>query len=290
MWNSGPVTREHTQEEKPRFPLHNIDENGHVREAVETVETPIDSAEEGTWGERDVGGPVSERDAMKDYEQLRKTMSRQRSRSSLKSQKSRDGNMLSRLRSGGDSKKQLPPPENDLEQQNTNSTKGEEEVEAPDHAAEDEDFALDDFMREGHFEKRKDGRSAKKVGVVYKNLTVKGVGVSATSVRTVPHAVLGTFGPDLFNLIMSFMPASAKPKPKNLRNLINDFTGVVRDGEMMLVLGRPGSGCSTFLKAIANNRDSYVAVDGDVSYGGIDAATQKKNYRGEVNYNPEDDV
>lgn len=54
---------------------------------------------------------------------------------------------------------------------------------------------------------------------------------------------------------------------------------------MLLVLGRPGSGCSTFLKAIANKREEYAEVSGDVSYGGIDAAKQKKTYRGEVVYN-----
>jgi ABC-type multidrug transport system ATPase subunit len=59
---------------------------------------------------------------------------------------------------------------------------------------------------------------------------------------------------------------------------------------MMLVLGRPGAGCSTFLKAIANNRESFAEVSGEVSYGGIPAAKQKKMYRGEVNYNMEDDV
>jgi ABC-type multidrug transport system ATPase subunit len=58
---------------------------------------------------------------------------------------------------------------------------------------------------------------------------------------------------------------------------------------MLLVLGRPGSGCSTFLKAVANKRDAFAAVDGDVSYGGISAKEQLKNYRGEVNYNEEDD-
>jgi ATP-binding cassette subfamily G (WHITE) protein 2 (SNQ2) len=30
-------------------------------------------------------------------------------------------------------------------------------------------------------------------------------------------------------------------------------------------------------------------VEGDVSYGGIPAGKQKKQFRGEVNYNPEDD-
>lgn len=58
---------------------------------------------------------------------------------------------------------------------------------------------------------------------------------------------------------------------------------------MLLVLGRPGSGCSTFLKAVTNKREAFAGVDGDVSYGGIPASEQIRNYRGEVNYNEEDD-
>lgn len=59
---------------------------------------------------------------------------------------------------------------------------------------------------------------------------------------------------------------------------------------MLLVLGRPGSGCSTFLKAVANKRGGFAGVEGEVSYGGIPAKEQAKHYRGEVNYNEEDDL
>lgn len=71
--------------------------------------------------------------------------------------------------------------------------------------------------------------------------------------------------------------------------LIHDFSGAVRDGEMIPVLARPGSGCTTFLKAIANDRSGYAAVTGDVTYGGTSAEGQRRNSTGEVNYNPEDD-
>lgn len=153
----------------------------------------------------------------------------------------------------------------------------------------EDEFELGEFMREGHFEKRTDGISAKRLGVVYENLSVRGNGSAATFVRTVPDAILGTFGPDLYNNITRFFPSLRFRQPPQ-RTLINDFTGVVRPGEMMLVLGRPGSGCSTFLKAVSNNRDSYAAVEGDVSYGGISARDQKKHFRGEVTYNMEDDA
>jgi ATP-binding cassette subfamily G (WHITE) protein 2 (SNQ2) len=171
------------------------------------------------------------------------------------------------------------------EDEDEESTIGNTEAEAKD----DDDFQLSDFMRQGHLGQRKGDESAKKVGVVYKNLTVKGVGAGATFVRTLPDAVLGTFGPDLYKLLSRFIPF-LRAKNGELKTLINDFSGVVRDGEMMLVLGRPGSGCTTFLKSIANDRASYAEVTGHVSYGGISAEKQRKMYRGEVNYNMEDDV
>jgi hypothetical protein len=37
---------------------------------------------------------------------------------------------------------------------------------------------------------------------------------------------------------------------RNRRCILHGFNGVVKAGEMLIVLGRPGSGCSTFLKSI----------------------------------------
>jgi ABC-type multidrug transport system ATPase subunit len=71
---------------------------------------------------------------------------------------------------------------------------------------------------------------------------------------------------------------------------LNDFTGCVKPGEMLLVLGRPGAGCSTFLKVIGNQRAGFEDVSGDVTYGGADSKTMAKDFRGEVLYNPEDDL
>lgn len=209
----------------------------------------------------------------------------------------RDLTELSKKRSRGDGRRRslsLATTGRTPRRVNSRATLGDEESQAGGdlnivNEKDDSDFELDEFIREGHFEKRKDGRSAKKVGVLFKNLTVEGAGDSVQFVKTLPDAVIGTFGPDLYRLLSRFIPF-LKLQGSQRRTLINDFSGVVRDGEMMLVLGRPGSGCSTFLKAIANNRESYAAVKGAVSYGGIPAEKQKKSYRGEVTYNPEDDV
>ncbi|KAK5115244.1 hypothetical protein LTR62_001444 [Meristemomyces frigidus] len=274
--NSAPANQWHTvgdaQPDADR--RHHI---GHPTEAVEGDETRRNS---GTWGEHDVG-QFDEVEAREDYEALRKNLE------DLGRQRSRDSK-LHRTQSGVSRKsRQLSrPATSQSEGRAVESEAGD--VEAG-QAADGDEFELGQFMREGHFEKRQDGGSAKKVGVIYKNLTVKGVGAAATFVRTLPDAILGTFGPDLYHVICRFVPALAR-RSGETRDLIHDFTGCVRDGEMMLVLGRPGAGCSTFLKAISNNRESYAGVTGEVTYGGIAADKQKKMYRGEVNYNPEDDV
>jgi ATP-binding cassette subfamily G (WHITE) protein 2 (SNQ2) len=102
--------------------------------------------------------------------------------------------------------------------------------------------------------------------------------------------IIQTFGPDLYKLLARFIPGLPMPgSAGEKRDLIHDFTGVVRDGEMLLVLGRPGSGCSTFLKAVSNKREGFAGFEGEVSYGGIPAKEQAKHYKGEVNYNEEDD-
>jgi len=43
----------------------------------------------------------------------------------------------------------------------------------------------------------------------------------------------------------------------------SSFDGFLAPGEMCLVLGRPGSGCSSFLQNISNQRDGFMSVEGD---------------------------
>jgi ABC-type multidrug transport system ATPase subunit len=69
---------------------------------------------------------------------------------------------------------------------------------------------------------------------------------------------------------------------------LNPLFLLTSEGEMLLVLGRPGSGCSSLLRVIANQRDSFLSVNGDVFYGGL-SATEFKHYRGEAIYTPEED-
>jgi len=57
-----------------------------------------------------------------------------------------------------------------------------------------------------------------------------------------------------------------------------------------VVLGRPGSGCSTFLKTLANCHGEFHAVKGEVHYDSFSPAEISRHYRGDVLYCPEDDI
>jgi ABC-type multidrug transport system ATPase subunit len=58
---------------------------------------------------------------------------------------------------------------------------------------------------------------------------------------------------------------------------------------MLLVLGRPGSGCSTMLKTLAAYTESYRAVEGTISYDGMSPEELRKHHKAEAAYLPEDD-
>ncbi|PKY06821.1 pleiotropic drug resistance protein, ABC superfamily [Aspergillus campestris IBT 28561] len=226
-----------------------------------------DQSIEGRWGEH-AQETVSRRGAMEEFEEMRRELTRTRSATA-------DATRLRSLPSHG-----ARHPRDEEE------GRGEEDVEGEFQGG----FDLDEFLLGGHLERRTTaGEPAKRVGVVFKNVTVKGVQTGASFVRTMPDAVLGTFGPDLYRILGQFIPPLRFGKAPPVRDLLHDFSGLIREGEMMLVLGRPGAGCSTFLKTIANDRGAFAAVEGDVNYGGLSADEQFKRFRGEVNYNPEDD-
>lgn len=124
-------------------------------------------------------------------------------------------------------------------------------------------------------------------GVVFRNLTVKGAGLGASLQPTVGDIFMKF--PRFLRDLVTKGPRAARGKPP-VRELLSNFDGCVRPGEMLLVLGRPGSGCSTFLKTFCNQRAGFVDVLGDVTYGGVDAKTMAKDFRGEIIYNPEDDL
>lgn len=172
-----------------------------------------------------------------------------------------------------------------LSRRRTNaSTPAEKEEENEDHEE------LDRLMSRIFGQKRQEQSEEEKTrhsGVIFRNLTVRGVGLGSSLQPTVGDFFLGL--PRKLGRLFTLGPKAAMAKPP-VRDLISNFDGCVRPGELLLVLGRPGAGCSTFLKTFCNQRAGFESVEGQVTYGGTDAATMAKDFRGEVIYNPEDDL
>ncbi|KAF2706423.1 hypothetical protein K504DRAFT_413352 [Pleomassaria siparia CBS 279.74] len=132
-----------------------------------------------------------------------------------------------------------------------------------------------------------DEEKTRHFGVVFKNLTVKGMGLGAALQPSV-----GDFFLDPVRFVRNLVtkgPKQTAGKPP-VRTILDDFSGCIKPGEMLLVLGRPGAGCSTFLKMLGNQRFGYEDILGEVTYGGTDSKEMAKKYRSEVLYNPEDDL
>lgn len=58
---------------------------------------------------------------------------------------------------------------------------------------------------------------------------------------------------------------------------------------MLLVLGKPGSGSSTFLRALTNQPRAFTAISGEIRYAGLPFELATGPYRGEILFNDEED-
>ncbi|KAK4100463.1 hypothetical protein N658DRAFT_516555 [Parathielavia hyrcaniae] len=147
-----------------------------------------------------------------------------------------------------------------------------------------EQFDLEAVLRGDLDNEREAGIRPKHIGVYFEGLTVKGVSGQTNYVKTFPDAFV-----DFFDIITPIRRMLGLGKKGAEATLLDNFKGVCKSGEMVLVLGKPGSGCTTFLKTIANQRFGYTDVTGEVLYGPF-THEQFIQYRGEALYNDEDDV
>lgn len=120
-------------------------------------------------------------------------------------------------------------------------------------------------------------QKSKRLGVTWKNLTVKGVSQSAM----IQENALSQF-----NILRGIKESR---KPTNLKTIIDNSHGCVKPGEMLLVLGRPGSGCTTLLRQLANKRDGYANIEGDVHFGTLPPHEADK-YRGQIVMQTEQEI
>ncbi|RCI02334.1 hypothetical protein CU098_007668 [Rhizopus stolonifer] len=152
---------------------------------------------------------------------------------------------------------------------------------APDMAEKGDakDFDLTDFLGEQHDQETNAGMHPKHMGLIWKDLVVKGLGADAKII------------PTNYTWISDTIKFWKWGKHEGTDfTILKGNNGFCKDGEMLLVLGRPGAGCTTLLRVLANMRASYTDIQGTVSYGGIEAQEFSKLYRGEVCYNEEEDL
>lgn len=143
----------------------------------------------------------------------------------------------------------------------------------------EDEFNLADELRAGRRKQDDALIHHKNVGVVWENLEVVGAGGMKMHIRNFSNAIMEQFMMPVIKVmgLVGYNPFAPKPKV-----ILYPNSGVLKPGEMCLVLGRPGAGCSTFLKAIANQREGFLEVNGDVEYAGIPAKEMHKKYGGEV--------
>lgn len=120
----------------------------------------------------------------------------------------------------------------------------------------------------------------KTAGVAFKNLDVYGYGTEMDFQKTVGNIFLqaGT------------MTGKLLRKRQHRVDILRNLEGVVHNGEMVAILGPPGSGCSTFLKTIAGDTHGfYVADNATINYQGINPKQMQSDFRGEAIYTAEVD-
>lgn len=97
----------------------------------------------------------------------------------------------------------------------------------------------------------------RRAGFVFKNLKVSGTGSAINLQQTVG------------SLLMAPLRWREFFEKEPEKTILNRFDGVLKTGEMLVVLGRPGSGCSTLLKTLTGELKSLnMSKESVIHYNG----------------------
>ncbi|KAF7535238.1 hypothetical protein G7054_g5566 [Neopestalotiopsis clavispora] len=141
------------------------------------------------------------------------------------------------------------------------------------------DFDHGRWLRRTIQELQTQGVSLKKTGIAYSNLKVSGTAPALQLQDTVSSMLAAPFRPETW--------AFGK---KEHTQILHNFDGLVESGELLIVLGRPGSGCSTLLKSMTGQLYGLSVDEGStISYNGISQKVMMKEFKGETPYNQEVD-
>lgn len=121
------------------------------------------------------------------------------------------------------------------------------------------------------------------LGIAYKDLRAYGVAADSDYQPTVSNAIL--------KLVMETYHHFRKKDPSRYFDILKSMDAIMRPGEVTVVLGRPGSGCSTLLKTISSHTYGFqVGEESKISYDGMTPKDIERLHRGDVVYSAETDV
>ncbi|KJZ71808.1 hypothetical protein HIM_08828 [Hirsutella minnesotensis 3608] len=127
------------------------------------------------------------------------------------------------------------------------------------------------------------GQDFRRLGLCLENVSVFGYGTSARFQKTVGNIWLALPG-----MVRRFISSEAT---EDRVNILRGFDALIHPGDMCLVLGPPGSGCSTLLKTISGDTQGlHVSRDSYFNYHGLSAQEMHTAHRGDVIYTAEADV
>jgi ATP-binding cassette subfamily G (WHITE) protein 2 (PDR) len=113
-------------------------------------------------------------------------------------------------------------------------------------------------------------RPGVRLGISFCNLSVYGINSATQYQPTVTSYCLN---------LLEFLTSVFRHRTQSRSMILKGFDGLVRSGEMLLVLGRPGSGCSTLLKTLAGEtRGLHVDENAKIEYGGKYSGSDSREY------------
>ncbi|KAG5941673.1 hypothetical protein E4U53_007373 [Claviceps sorghi] len=141
-------------------------------------------------------------------------------------------------------------------------------------------FDLERWLRRFIDQLTEGGVENKSLGVSYRNLDVFGSGSALQLQDTVASMVAAPLK------LGDFFSFNKKPR----KQILHGFDGYLSPGELLIVLGRPGSGCSTLLKTICGELQGLeIGEQSKIHYKGIAQKHMMKEFKGEMVYNQEVD-
>ncbi|QRG38392.1 multidrug resistance protein CDR1 [Candidozyma auris] len=133
------------------------------------------------------------------------------------------------------------------------------------------------------FDSNPDYYKPSKLGLAYRNLRAYGVAADSDYQPTVSNG--------LWKMAVDYWHDMRKIDESRCFDILKTMDGYFKPGEVTVVLGRPGSGCSTLLKTIAcNTYGFHIGEESQISYDGMTPDEIHKHHRGDVVYSAETDV